>query len=116
MGDAFSAKDFRTWAGTITCACALARIGFDSLESPTQRKKRIVSAVKETAETLGNTPAVCRASYISPAVIRAFEAGRVINRPVVAVSDLATSRGRLHNCERSLVRLLEEFGAPTKRG
>jgi DNA topoisomerase-1 len=116
MGDAFSAKDFRTWAGTITCACALARIGFDPLDSPAQLKKKIVAAVKETAETLGNTPAVCRASYISPAVTHAFEAGRVIKRPVVAVSDLATSRGRLHYCERSLVRLLEEFGTPTKRG
>ncbi|HZI30300.1 MAG TPA: hypothetical protein VFD64_19185 [Gemmatimonadaceae bacterium] len=116
MGDAFSAKDFRTWAGTITCACALARTGLDPFDSPAQVKKKLIAAVKETAETLGNTPAVCRASYISPAVTRAFEAGRVINRPVVAVSDLATSRGRLHNCERSLVRLLEEFGTQTKRG
>ena len=121
MGGSFSAKDFRTWAGTITCACALARIGFDPLDAPTVVKKKIVTAVKETAETLGNTPAVCRSSYISPSVLRAYEAGRVINRPVVAVSDLATSRGRLHHCERSLVRVLEEFGPngqvrKTKRG
>ena len=116
MGDAFSAKDFRTWAGTITCACALARIGYDPTDSTTALRKKVVAAVKETAETLGNTPAVCRASYISPAVIRAFEAGRVINQPVIAVSELATSRGRLHTCERSLIRLLEEFGSPTKRG
>ncbi len=111
MGGAFSAKDFRTWAGTITCACALARIGVDADPSPASIKRTIVAAVKETAETLGNTPAVCRASYISPAVIRAFEAGRVIRHPVVAVSDLATSRGRLHHCERSLLRMLEGFGA-----
>jgi DNA topoisomerase IB len=71
--------------------------------------------VKETAETLGNTPAVSRNSYISPAVVRAFEAGRVIRHPVVAVSELATSRGRLHHCERSLIRVLEEFGATTAR-
>jgi DNA topoisomerase-1 len=117
MGGAFSAKDFRTWAGTITCACALARIGVEAADSPTAIKRKVVTAVKETAETLGNTPAVCRASYISPAVIRAFEAGRVIRHPVVAVSDLATSRGRLHLCERSLIRVLEEFGATTaKRG
>lgn len=117
MGSAFSAKDFRTWAGTITCACALARIGVAAIDSPTPIKRKVVAAVKETAETLGNTPAVCRASYISPAVLRAFEAGRVISHPVVAVSDLATSRARLHRCERSLLRVLEEFGAPTaKRG
>jgi len=117
MGDAFSAKDFRTWAGTVTCACALARIGVDSEGTATSLRKKVVAAVKETSETLGNTPAVCRSAYISPSVIRAFEAGRVINRPVVAVSDLATSRGRLHSCERSLLRVLEEFGASAaKRG
>jgi DNA topoisomerase-1 len=117
MGDAFSAKDFRTWAGTITCACALARIGVDPLDSTTAVHRKVVAAVKETAETLGNTPAVCRSSYISPCVIRAFEAGRVVDRPVSAVSGLATSRGRLNHCERSLIRLLEDFGAPaTKRG
>ena len=117
MGSAFSAKDFRTWAGTITCACALARLGHDPADSPTAVKKKVVAAVKKTAETLGNTPAVCRASYISPCVIRAFEAGRVISHPVVAIGDLATSRGRLHNCERSLLRVLDEFTTPTtKRG
>jgi DNA topoisomerase-1 len=73
--------------------------------------------VKETAEALGNTPAVSRASYISPAIIRAFEAGRLIQQPVGAVSALATTRGRLNRCERSLIRMLEQFGAPaTKRG
>ena len=117
MGSAFSAKDFRTWAGTITCACALARLGVDPADSPAAIKRKIIAAVKETAETLGNTPAVSRSSYISPAVTRAFEAGRVIRHPVVAVSDLATSRGRLHHCERSLIRVLEEFGATNgKRG
>jgi DNA topoisomerase-1 len=116
MGSSFSAKDFRTYAGTVTCACALARIGYDPLDSAAATKRKIVAAVKETAETLGNTPAVCRASYISPSVIRAYEAGRVIHRPVVAVSDLATSRGRLHHCERSLIRVLEEFSPKQKRG
>ena len=117
MGGAFSSKDFRTWAGTITCACALARIGVDASDTPPAVKKKVVAAVKETAETLGNTPAVCRSSYISPSVIRAFEAGRLVRRPVVSVSDLATSRARLHHCERSLLRLLDAFGAATvKRG
>ena len=115
MGSAFSAKDFRTWAGTMTCACALARIGVDPTDTPASLKKNVVLAVRETAETLGNTPSVCRSSYISPGVIRAFEAGRAINRPVVAVGKLATSRGRLHACERSLLRVLEEFGAQTTR-
>ena len=112
MGDAFSAKDFRTWAGTITCACALARIGFDPADSSAAVKRKVVAAVKETAEALGNTPAVSRSSYISPGIIRAFEAGRLIQQPVGTVSTLATKRGRLNRCERSLMRLLEQFGAP----
>ena len=107
MGQAFSAKDFRTWAGTITCACALARIGIDASESAAARKKKVVAAIRETATTLGNTPAVSRSSYISPAVIRSFEAGKLISTPVAAVSVLANSRNGLHRCERSLLRLLE---------
>ena len=110
MGESFSAKDFRTWAGTITCACALAKIGIDPAESPTSVRKKVVAAVKETAETLGNTPAISRASYISPSVIRAFEAGRVINRPIGSIRSLARSRNGLHHCERSLLRVLEDFG------
>lgn len=116
MGSAFSAKDFRTWAGTLSCACALARIGRESGDSPGTIKRKVAEAVRETAETLGNTPAVSRSSYISPCVIRAFETGRVIRHPVL-VSNLATSRGRLHRCERSLLRVLETFGtASAKRG
>jgi DNA topoisomerase-1 len=113
MGDAFSAKDFRTWAGTITCACALGRIGFDPADSATVLKRKVVAAVKETAEALGNTPAVSRSSYISPGIIRAFEAGKVVRQPVGAIAVLATRRGRLNRCERSMVRLLEQFGAPS---
>jgi DNA topoisomerase-1 len=114
MGGAFSAKDFRTWAGTITCACALARIGVDTTDSVSARKKKVVAAVKETADTLGNTPAVCRSSYISPCVIRAYEEGRVIRGAITSVSALATSRNRLRQCERSLLRVLEAFGQSTK--
>ncbi len=115
MGDAFSAKDFRTWAGTITCACALGRIGVDRADSATSLRRKVVAAVKTTAETLGNTPAISRSSYISPSVIRAFEAGRVVNGPVVSISNLARSRNGLHRCERSLIRLLDDFGADGTR-
>src|SRR4029077_535351 len=56
MGESFSAKDFRTWAGTLICACALARAGVADTETPSSLKHKIVAAIKETAETLGNTP------------------------------------------------------------
>jgi DNA topoisomerase-1 len=116
MGDAFSAKDFRTWAGTVICACALARVGFQADDSAPQVRKKIVAAVKETARTLGNTPAVCRSSYISPCVTRAYEKGCVVEQPLGSAAELATYRGaQLHKCERALLRLLEEFGGTQDR-
>src|SRR6185369_12763171 len=81
MGRNFSAKDFRTWAGTLVCACALARDGKDLPlpSSATGIKKKIVAAIKETAAVLGNTPAVCRSSYVCPAIIHSYEKGRMID-------------------------------------
>jgi DNA topoisomerase-1 len=108
MGEKFSAKDFRTWAGTAACACALARIGCELTDSPAQVRRKIVAAVKETALALGNTPAVCRSAYISPNVLQAYEEGRVIQNPLQAIGNLATrASAQLHRCEQSLLRLLE---------
>jgi DNA topoisomerase-1 len=69
----FSAKDFRTWGGTLLAAVELAEIGRADEEG--QLKKNIVKAVKKVAEQLGNTPAVCRGSYIHPTVLKKYEAG-----------------------------------------
>ena len=66
MGESFSAKDFRTWAGTLICACALARAGTDASETKSARKRKVVAAIKETATRLGNTPAICWSSYTPP--------------------------------------------------
>jgi DNA topoisomerase I len=108
MGDRFSAKDFRTWAGTLICACALARAGSDATESNTARKKKVVAAVKETAQMLGNTPAVCRSSYVNPAVISGFEQGKIIDNYFEALEHLIAYRGqRLHEAERGLLRFLK---------
>ena len=82
-GAQFSAKDFRTWAGTLLCACALARAEKRAEKRPArtkkERRKRIAEALQEVADHLGNTPAVCRSSYVFPAVLRSFEKGRVIS-------------------------------------
>jgi DNA topoisomerase-1 len=78
MGSSFSAKDFRTWAGTLVCACALAREG-DEIPRRRRLERKIVAAIKETAEVLGNTPAVCRGSYVCPEIINSFEKGQVID-------------------------------------
>ena len=109
MGEKFSAKDFRTWAGTAICACALARAGTAGTESSAGRKRKVVAAIKETAEMLGNTPAVCRSSYINPAVIKSFDQGKMIDRYSGTVEELIAYRGRtLHRVERSLLRFLRK--------
>ena len=112
MGENFSAKDFRTWAGTLVCACALARAGTDIIDKPTLRKRKIVEAIKETAAALGNTPAVCRSSYICPEVINSFETGSIIDHYFNTLDDLITYRGRkLHAAEKSLLRFMKRMAA-----
>jgi DNA topoisomerase I len=77
-GDDFSAKDFRTWSATVLCAVALA-VSAEAAATKTGRKRAMSRAVKEVAHYLGNTPAVCRASYIDPRVFDAYQAGLVIS-------------------------------------
>jgi DNA topoisomerase-1 len=77
-GDDFSAKDFRTWNATVLAAIALAVSGPVAGGSRTARKRAIRRAVEEVAHHLGNTPAVCRASYIDPRVFDRFEGGLTI--------------------------------------
>jgi DNA topoisomerase-1 len=108
MGENFSAKDFRTWAGTLVCACALARMGAEMVEGGASRKRMVVKAIKETANTLGNTPAVCRSSYICPEIINHFEKGKVIDNYFTTLDQLITYRGRkLHAAEKSLLTLMK---------
>jgi DNA topoisomerase-1 len=72
----FSSKDFRTWGGTLLAALELAEIG--PAENEREAKRRVVQAVKRVAEQLGNTPSVCRGSYIHPAVISSYSEGVTI--------------------------------------
>jgi DNA topoisomerase-1 len=76
MGAEFTAKDFRTWGGTLLAAIAFAERG--PAESPTQAKKAVAAVMRTVAERLGNTPAVTRASYVSPAVVDQYLDGRTI--------------------------------------
>ena len=75
-GGDFSAKDFRTWTATVLCAVGLA-VSTEA-RSPTARKRAVTRAVQEVAHYLGNTPAVCRASYIDPRVVDRYRAGVTI--------------------------------------
>lgn len=66
-GKDITAKDFRTWAGTVLAAMALQE--FETFDSETQAKKNVVRAIENVAKQLGNTPTICRASYVHPEVI-----------------------------------------------
>jgi DNA topoisomerase IB len=77
-GGSFSAKDFRTWGATVLAAVALAVSGPAAQGSKTARKRAKTRAVKEVSRYLGNTPAVCRASYIDPRVFDRFDGGLTI--------------------------------------
>ena len=92
-GGDFSAKDFRTWNATALAAVALAVSG-ESAHTKTARKRAIKRAVDEVAVYLGNTPAVCRASYIDPRVFDAFDAGLTI-RPALERVAAKLSPGEL---------------------
>jgi DNA topoisomerase-1 len=109
MGGNFSAKDFRTWAATLICACALARVQTQVNGNRQANKRLLVVAIKETAEALGNTPAVCRSAYISPLIMTSFEKGQVIDRHFLSLTELMKYRGHsLHPAERSLLRFLKQ--------
>ena len=112
MGQPFTAKDFRTWTATLICASALARAGVEARETAASKKRKEVSAVKETAEVLGNTPAVCRSSYICPDIIDSFKRGEVIKHSFATADLLNHRRLRLRKVERALLRLLKRRTRP----
>jgi DNA topoisomerase I len=85
-GDDFSAKDFRTWAATVLAAIGLAVSG-EAAATKTGRKRAVTRAVKEVSRYLGNTPAVCRASYIDPRVIDAYNGGLTIAGVLEEIAD-----------------------------
>lgn len=103
MGSRFSARDFRTWAATLTAAAALKR----ERETAPSTQRAISAALKETAALLGNTPAVVRNSYIHPGVIDAFRAGRVVSHAIDRPEGLMGHRQvGLSRPERALLALV----------
>jgi DNA topoisomerase-1 len=103
----FTAKDFRTWAGTVL-ACALLR-QMQACETQTQAKKNIVEAIKNVAERLGNTPFVCRKCYVHPAVIESYMGGGMVKTFEKAIQKevAETSPHALRQEELDLLHLLE---------
>ena len=106
-GEYFTAKDFRTWAGSVL-ACDLLR-EFEPFGSATEAKRNVVAAIKTVAERLGNTPAVCRNCYVHPAVLEAYLSGEAITATKRSLDrEIAEHAHALHDEERTLVDLLKQ--------
>jgi DNA topoisomerase-1 len=106
-GQDYTAKDFRTWSGTVLAALALAQ--FETCDSETEAKKNIVRAIDAVAERLGNTPAICRKCYVHPAVIAAYLDGTMLE--VLRAATEAARAGHLHGLqpeEAGVVALLQQ--------
>lgn len=101
LGESFTAKDFRTWGGTLTAARALA--GRDPPETAADERRILSSVMRKVAGELGNTPSVARASYVSPAVIEQWRQGRTLDD-----IDVRRKRG-LSRDEAALLTLLRSW-------
>jgi DNA topoisomerase I len=105
IGERYSAKDFRTWGGTLRAATVLAEIG--PAASPTEAKRNVALAMRLVSSELGNTPTICRASYVHPIVIaRYLDEGETIALP--RSRRTARDRGQAHSPEeRALIAFLD---------
>jgi DNA topoisomerase-1 len=110
-GQDFTAKDFRTWAGTLlTCAELQA---LEAFESQTQAKKNVVQAIKAVSSLLGNTPSVCRKCYVHPAVLDCYMTGELLKSMICRTrsrtqEEAAHSLNALRNDEVAILRFLSK--------
>jgi DNA topoisomerase-1 len=113
----FTAKDFRTWNATVLAAVALA-VETDGRTSRAARERTVAKAIKTVAAYLGNTPAVCRASYVDPRVIDRYHAGVTIGETLEDIPhegpDLANARVR-KRLEAAVLDLLEDASRPGRK-
>lgn len=111
-GDDVTAKDFRTWAGSVLAARALAESG--PFESEAQAKRNVVRAIEQVAGQLGNTPAVCRQCYVHPAVLDAYLDGSLAGVMPRAPGPRCPGAAGLGDDEHALLALLERRAATTR--
>ena len=107
-GQEFTSKDFRTWAGTVLGALALQECG--ACESPRQAKTQVARAIERVAARLGNTPAICRKSYVHPAIIEAYLGGSLLQTlSTLAEQDTGHSGHGLWPEERVVLAFLQQL-------
>ena len=104
----FTAKDFRTWAGTVLACMALKESG--PFESDTQAKKNVLRAIEEVAGRLGNTPSVCRKCYVHPAVLDCYLSGAMTKAAAekCAEAKMAEASHALRQEELELMHMLQQ--------
>lgn len=106
-GEEFSAKDFRTWAGTVLAAVALRQ--FEKFDTKSQAKKNIVRAIEAVAERLGNTPSVCRKCYIHPSILNSYLDGRTVELiKRESEKELRNDLGRLSGEEAAVLAFVQQ--------
>ncbi len=105
-GEDFTAKDFRTWAGTVLAAKALQEIA--SFDSQVQAKKNILRAVESVAKKLGNTTSVCRKCYIHPDILDAYLDGSLIDTLQQRAGAAMRNLSHLHPAEAAVLAFLQE--------
>ena len=110
VGGSITAKDFRTWHGTVLAAVALA-VSSRASDSPTARKRAVARAMREVADYLGNTPAVVRSAYVDPRVVDLFEDGVTIERSLRRLGeDTDPGHPATHGAiERAVLRMLTQY-------
>lgn len=105
IGDEFTAKDFRTWVGTVLAAALLAAEDPTDTEASTRRV--VASVVREVAEHLGNTPAVARSAYIDPRVVERFERDDTVSDALEEIDEDELAGGVPEELGQAVVRLIE---------
>ncbi len=112
-GEEFSAKDFRTWAGTVLAAVALRE--FEHFETKSQARKNLVAAIERVAQRLGNTPAVCKKCYIHPVVLQSYLDGVTLERVEQKAEQALNNGGIELNAEERAVLTFLKRKLPTTR-
>ncbi len=109
-GEHFTAKDFRTWAGTVLAAMLLRE--YEPYTTQSQAKKNVVEAIKSVSQRLGNTPSVCRKCYVHPAVLEGYFSGAMLGAIEAEVTEeVETQLHALRSEELSLLQMLTHKGA-----
>jgi DNA topoisomerase-1 len=119
-GEHFTAKDFRTWAGSVLCCDLLSAL--EPAKSVTEAKKNVVQAIAQVAAKLGNTPSVCRKCYVHPAVLERYlgnisaeDAKKTLDREIAQEKKVIEEHSEvLHREEQALLNLLKQKALLTK--